>query len=41
MLFAVRFHDRPDRFAVRREFLAAHIAWLDWSKAFPERRVPV
>jgi hypothetical protein len=28
MLYAVRFHDRPDRLATRERFLAAHIAWL-------------
>jgi uncharacterized protein YciI len=29
MLFSVRFHDRSDRANVRREYLPAHIAWLD------------
>ncbi|MBE7939388.1 MULTISPECIES: YciI family protein [Ramlibacter] len=29
MLFAVRFHDRPDRLPVRHAYLPAHVAWLD------------
>ena len=32
MLYVVRFTDRPDRLATRKEFLAAHIAWLDQHK---------
>lgn len=32
MLFVVRFTDKPDRLATRREFLPAHIAWLDQHK---------
>jgi hypothetical protein len=32
MLYVVRFSDRPDRLATRKEFLAAHIAWLDKHK---------
>jgi len=33
MLYAVRFVDKPDRLATRKEFLAAHIAWLDQHSA--------
>ena len=29
MLYAVRFFDRPDRLAVRQQYLKAHVAWLD------------
>ena len=29
MLYAVRFHDRPDRADVRRDQMQAHLAWLD------------
>jgi hypothetical protein len=29
MLYVVRFTDRKDRLATRREHLPAHIAWLD------------
>ena len=29
MLFAVRFYDRTDCANVRREYMPAHIAWLD------------
>lgn len=32
MLFAVRFHDRPDRLDVRRAHLPAHIQWVDAHK---------
>jgi uncharacterized protein len=32
MLFVVRFTDKPDRLATRKEFLPAHIAWLDQHK---------
>ena len=32
MLYVVRFTDRPDRLATRKEFLPAHIAWLDQHK---------
>lgn len=32
MLYAVRFHDRPDRLPVRRQHLQAHIDWLDEHK---------
>lgn len=28
MLFAVRFTDKPDRLAVRKQYLQAHIDWL-------------
>lgn len=28
MLFAVRFHDKPDHLALRATLLDAHIAWL-------------
>lgn len=33
MLFAVRFHDRPDRAEVRREQMQAHLDWLDAQRA--------
>lgn len=29
MLYVVRFTDRPDRAATRKQFLGEHIAWLD------------
>lgn len=29
MLYAVRFHDRPERLPVRRQQLQAHVKWLD------------
>lgn len=32
MLFAVRFHDRPDRLEIRRAQLEAHIQWVDSHK---------
>jgi hypothetical protein len=32
VLFVVRFTDKPDRLATRKEFLPAHIAWLDQHK---------
>ena len=32
MLYVVRFTDRPGSGAKRKEFLAAHIAWLDKHK---------
>ena len=32
MLYVVRFTDKPDRLATRKEFLPAHIAWLDQHK---------
>lgn len=32
MLYVVRFKDRPDRLETRKQFLAAHIAWLDQHK---------
>lgn len=32
VLYVVRFTDRSDRSATRKEFLAAHIAWLDEHK---------
>lgn len=32
MLYIVRFTDKPDSLALRKEFLAAHIAWLDQHK---------
>jgi uncharacterized protein YciI len=28
VLWAIRFHDRPDRLATRERHLAAHVAWL-------------
>jgi uncharacterized protein len=28
MLFVVRFTDRPERLAIRKEFLPAHLEWL-------------
>lgn len=28
MLFIVRFTDKPDRLAIRKEFLPAHLEWL-------------
>jgi uncharacterized protein YciI len=53
MPFIVRFTDKPDSLPVRQELLPAHLQWLEahrdlatheihcWSKAFPERKVPV
>jgi uncharacterized protein len=32
MLYVVRFIDRPDRLSARREFLAAHLEWLEQHK---------
>lgn len=32
MLFAVLFIDKPDHGALRAEYLAAHIAWVDANK---------
>lgn len=32
MLFAVVFTDKPDHGALRAEYLAAHIAWVDANK---------
>ena len=29
MLFVIRFNDRPDSQRIRRQWLAAHIDWLD------------
>ncbi|MCU6433719.1 YciI family protein [Undibacterium sp. Jales W-56] len=31
-LFAVRFHDKPDKLATRSQFLQAHLDWLNIHK---------